>query len=157
MRHFPQLLSAEHSDLLMERWQERIGRQGWGFWAVERVVDGAFLGAVGLGNVTFNAPFAPAVEIGWRLLPLHWRKGYALEAARQALRVGFEQVELQEIVAFTLPANLPSRGVMQRLGMRHDRSSDFPHPNLPDGHPMRRHVLYRLSRRDWRRSDMAPA
>ena len=151
-RYFPNRLTPERSDQLMDRWQEHIDRRGWGFWAVERVLDGAFIGAVGIGNILLDVPFAPAVEIGWRLLPCYWRKGYASEAAREALRIGFDEVRLDEIVAFTLPVNMASRGVMERLGMRRDPAGDFDHPSLEVDHPMCRHVLYRLKRGDWRRS-----
>ncbi|MCY1431801.1 Acetyltransferase (GNAT) domain protein [compost metagenome] len=104
---------------------------------------------LGLQRVGFEAPFTPAVEIGWRLLPAWWRQGYALEAAREALRFAFEELALAEVVAFTVPANLPSQGLMRRLGMQRDQNGDFEHPRLPEGHPLRPHVLYRLSRTQW--------
>ncbi|MCY1180072.1 Acetyltransferase (GNAT) domain protein [compost metagenome] len=104
---------------------------------------------LGLQHVGFEAPFTPAVEIGWRLMQAHWRQGYALEAARAALRFAFEELALAEVVAFTVPANLPSQGLMRRLGMQRDEQGDFEHPRLPEGHPLRPHVLYRLSRTQW--------
>ncbi|HEX2525196.1 MAG TPA: GNAT family N-acetyltransferase [Geminicoccus sp.] len=150
MRYFPRPLSAERSDSIMEAWQDHIDRHGWGFWAVEQASDGAFVGAVGIANATFPAPFTPAVEIGWRLSRAYWHKGYAQEAASEAMRYGFDELQVDEIVAFTLPTNLPSRRVMERLGMRHDPADDFEHPSVEAGHPMRHHVLYRLARVDWR-------
>lgn len=149
MRHFPQPLSAARSDAIMDAWQAHIEKHGWGFWAVERTLDGAFIGAVGIAHATFPAPFTPAVEIGWRLARPYWRKGYTLEAARRALQFGFEQLRLGEIVAFTLPANLPSWRVMERLGMSRNPMDDFEHPSVELGHPMRQHVLYRLPRSRW--------
>lgn len=149
MRHFPHPLSAERSDAIMDAWQDHIERHGWGFWAVERIRDGAFVGAVGIAHANFAAPFTPAVEIGWRMAKAYWRKGYTLEAASRALDHGFGTLRLEEIVAFTLPANLPSRGVMERLGMTHSPADDFEHPSVEEGHPMRHHVLYRLRRKDW--------
>ena len=92
----------------------------------------------------------PAVEIGWRLAAEHWGHGYATEAARAVLAFGFERLGLPEIVSFTTTANVRSRRVMEKLGMRHSPDDDFMHPLIPDGHPLRPHVLYRLrERRSW--------
>ena len=113
--------------------------------------DGAFAGVTGLAVPRFEAPFTPCVEIGWRLAPAHWGQGYATEAARAALAFGFKTAGLEEIVSFTVPANLPSRSVMERLGMTRRPEDDFDHPALPSGHELRRHVLYRLRRADWAR------
>jgi RimJ/RimL family protein N-acetyltransferase len=103
-----------------------------------------FIGFAGLAVPRFTAAFTPCVEIGWRLAVEHWGKGYATEAARLALAYGFETAGLAEIVSFTTVANLRSRAVMERLGMHRDPADDFDHPSLPDGHPLRRHVLYRI-------------
>jgi RimJ/RimL family protein N-acetyltransferase len=123
---------------------------GFGFWVVEARTSGAFLGTVGLFRIFFDAPFTPAVEIGWRLARDHWGKGYATEAAAAALDHGFGPLGLAEIVAFTVPANRRSERVMQRLGMRRDAAGDFDHPRVAAGHPLSRHILYRLTRADWR-------
>jgi RimJ/RimL family protein N-acetyltransferase len=96
--------------------------------------------------VAFDAPFVPAVEVGWRLAPQFWGKGYATEAAEAALRIGFETLNLDQIVSFTVMANKPSWSVMERLGMTRDPAEDFDHPRLPVGHALRRHVLYRKKR-----------
>jgi ribosomal-protein-alanine N-acetyltransferase len=98
----------------------------------------------------FEAAFTPAVEVGWRLAVEAWGHGYATEAARAALAFGFEERGLDEIVSFTTPANVRSRAVMERIGMTRDPADDFDHPNLPPESPLRRHVLYRLSRARWR-------
>ena len=104
---------------------------------------------MGLAAPTFEAAFTPCVEIGWRLDAAAWGHGYATEGAWAALRFGFEEHDLAEIVSFTVPANLRSRAVMERLGMTRDPADDFDLPSLAEGHPLRRHVLYRLSRSDW--------
>jgi RimJ/RimL family protein N-acetyltransferase len=88
------------------------------------------------------------VEIGWRIAAKYWNRGFASEAARAALRFGFETLQLEEIVSFTVPGNLPSRRVMEKVGMVHNPTDDFDHPSLPAGHPLRRHVLYRIARTD---------
>ena len=104
------------------------------------------MGFVGLSIPGFQAHFTPCVEIGWRLAAPFWGRGYAREAARAALAIGFETLRLGEILSFTVPGNLRSRRVMEGIGMLHDAADDFDHPALPAGHPLRRHVLYRIAR-----------
>jgi RimJ/RimL family protein N-acetyltransferase len=137
------------SDAMVERYDEELGREGWGFWAVETVSGGgggaSFVGMVGLHRVNPTLPCAPAVEIGWRLHPDHWGHGYATEAAAASLRFGFDEVGLDEIVAFTTTLNTRSQAVMERIGMRRDPDGDFDHPRLPESSPLRRHVLYRVT------------
>jgi ribosomal-protein-alanine N-acetyltransferase len=112
---------------------------------VETVHPGGFAGCVGLRAVSFDAPFTPCVEVLWRLARWAWGHGYATEAARAALRYGFGTLGLGEIVSFTTVANTRSQHVMTRLGMTHDPADDFDHPRLPPGHPLRRHVLFRIT------------
>jgi len=119
---------------------------GFGQFVVELPGEAPFIGVVGLARVRFPGPFTPAVEAAWRLAPAFWGKGYATEAARAAIEDGFGRVGLGEIVAFTVPANEASQRVMMRLGMTRDPSGDFDHPAFPPGHPLCRHVLYRLQR-----------
>jgi ribosomal-protein-alanine N-acetyltransferase len=118
---------------------------GFGYWAVELPGEASLIGAIGLSRVR-SLPCAPATEIGWRLAPAYWGRGYATEAARAALEDGLFRLGVDEIVAFTVPANVRSRRVMERLGMARDPANDFDHPRLPPGHPQRRHVLYRIRR-----------
>ncbi|MBL8673403.1 MAG: GNAT family N-acetyltransferase [Rhodospirillales bacterium] len=151
MEHFPGTLTRAESDALVARIEEHFVRHGFGLWAIEVAADGAFAGFTGLAVPRFEAPFTPCVEIGWRLAPAHWGQGYATEAAQAALAFGFKTAGLEEIVSFTVPANLPSRRVMERLGMTRRPEDDFDHPALPSGHELRRHVLYRLRRADWAR------
>jgi len=108
-----------------------------------------FLGFIGLAVPTFDAPFMPAVEIGWRLRSDFWNRGLATEGAREAMRFAFEEIGLASLVSMTVPANERSRRVMEKLGMTHDEGDDFDHPLLPEGHPLRRHVLYRIGRQEW--------
>jgi ribosomal-protein-alanine N-acetyltransferase len=151
MALLPNRLSSDQSDEMVRRMEGHFERYGFGPWAVE-VVDGpAFVGYVGLFNVSFQAHFTPAVEIGWRLASQQWGHGYASEAAAAALRHGFECVGLDEIVSFTTPQNVLSRAVMERIGMARDKTGDFDHPSLPEGHPLRRHVLYRIRATDFER------
>ena len=150
MEFMPGRLSPAESDRLARGCGEEIARRGWGFWAVERRESGAFIGFVGLDVPSFEAPFTPCVEIGWRLERASWGQGFATEAGRECLRFAFESLVVEEVVSFTVPLNRRSRAVMERLGMSRDAAGDFDHPRIPAGHPLRRHVLYRLRREDWR-------
>lgn len=155
MEHLPAVLSRAESDALAERIRASFEEQGLAPWAVE--VPGAqpFIGFAGLGRPTFEAPFTPCVEVAWRLAAAHWGQGYATEAAEAALGYGFGPLALPEILSFTVPANLRSRRVMEKLGMSHAPADSFDHPRLPEGHPLRRHLLYRLGRVQWRETRMA--
>jgi RimJ/RimL family protein N-acetyltransferase len=140
----PQLTRAA-SDALAERIEAHFAERGFGLWAVEAPGVAEFAGFVGLSVPRFEAHFTPCVEIAWRLAAAHWGHGYASEAARAALRFGFERLALAEIVSFTTRENRSSRAVMERLGMTHDPRDDFDHPALAPGDPLRPHVLYRLA------------
>ncbi|MBS0526560.1 MAG: GNAT family N-acetyltransferase [Proteobacteria bacterium] len=144
MAFFPRPLDRVESDALVDIIREHFAEHGFGLWAVEVPGVAPFVGFTGLAVPRFNAAFTPCVEIAWRLAAEHWGKGYATESARLALAYGFETVGLREIVSFTTVANRRSSAVMKRLGMSHDPADDFDHPDLPAGHPLRRHVLYRL-------------
>ncbi|HTN50017.1 MAG TPA: GNAT family N-acetyltransferase [Burkholderiaceae bacterium] len=142
MEFFPAALSRSESDAMIDRLQARLEEHGWGLWCLD--VGGQCAGFVGLAVPTFDAHFTPCVEIGWRLDKAFWGRGYATEGARLALRFGFESLLLPEVVSFTAVSNWRSRRVMQRLGMTHRPEEDFEHPRLPEGHTLRRHVLYRM-------------
>jgi ribosomal-protein-alanine N-acetyltransferase len=147
MEHFAKPLDRAESDAFVDRIKAHFDRHGFGFWAVEALDVAPLVGLVGLAIPTFATHFTPCVEIGWRLALAHWGKGYATEAASAALHYGFEQLGLGEIVAFTVPDNVRSRAVMDRIGMTRSADDDFDHPNLPEGHRLRRHVLYRARSR----------
>ena len=150
MRHFPSVLSRVQSDAMARRMQAHFVTHGFGYWVLERREQPGLIGVLGLQRVAFAAAFTPAVEIGWRIQRQHWRQGYALEAATAVLAYAFAQLQLQQVLAFTVPANLPSQALMQRLGMQRNPNEDFAHPLLPVGHPLRAHRLYRISRDQWR-------
>ena len=148
MEYFPALLDRAASDAGIDAWMAQFDARGWSNWAVETKDGGSFIGFVGLSVPRRTLPFSPCVEVGWRLAREHWGRGYATEAASEALRTGFEVVGLDEIVSFTALLNLRSRAVMERIGLR-DARADFDHPGVPDGHRLRPHCLYRLGRADW--------
>lgn len=146
MEHFAKPLERAESDAFVARIRAHFAREGFGFWAVEAPGIAPLVGMVGLARPAFEAHFTPCVEIGWRLARDYWGRGYATEAARAALGYGFEQLGLGEIVAFTATGNVRSRAVMERIGMARSADDDFDHPALPEGHRLRRHVLYRIRR-----------
>ena len=146
MEHFPATLTREQSDALVNRIEQKgFETLGYGLWALEVRETGEFIGFAGLALQTFDAPFLPAIEVGWRLARHTWGNGYATEAGRAALTHGFEKLDLPEIISMTAHQNTRSRAVMERLGMTYSPADDFRHPALPTDHPLSPHVLYRLS------------
>src|SRR5215469_1365749 len=140
--------SREESDAMVDRIGTHFREHGFGLWAAELRRDGAFAGFVGFDIPSYDAPYS--VEIGWRFGVEHWGQGLATEGAQAAVGYGFQTLGFPEIVATTVPANTRSRRVMEKLGLTHNSADDFEHPLLPERHPLRRHVLYRLRRSDWR-------
>ncbi|HWB12572.1 MAG TPA: GNAT family N-acetyltransferase [Pirellulales bacterium] len=145
MEFFPKVLSRVESDQRVAQIKEHFERHGFGLWAVEVEGVADFIGFVGLNVPTFAAHFMPCVEIGWRLAREHWNQGYASDAARAVVAFAFDELRLDEIVALTAVGNQRSRRVMTRLGMTYSSGDDFEHPAFPEGHALRKHVLYRLS------------
>lgn len=148
MRYFPALVSAAQTQASIDAWRGQFESRGWSNWAVELRDTGEFIGFIGLSVPGRPLPFSPCVEIGWRLKRAAWGQGYATEGARACLQLGFEQLALQEIVSFTTLANQPSRRVMERIGLTNCHA-DFEHSGVPEGHPQRRHCLYRITRDEW--------
>ena len=146
MEHFPAPLSRAESDAFARRSAQALEHRGWGLWALEVGEERSFAGFVGLNPATFDAPFTPAVEIGWRIARAHWNRGFATEAALAVVDHAFGVLGLVEIVSFTATTNAASQRVMQKIGMHRDPLEDFDHPAIPAGHLLCRHVLYRLER-----------
>jgi RimJ/RimL family protein N-acetyltransferase len=157
MEHFPSLLSPGESDALVGRIRGHFDRYGFGLWVVEVPGLSSFAGFVGLGVPPFAAAFTPCVEIGWRLGAAHWGRGFATEAAAAAVTFAFESLALPGLVSFTSPRNARSMRVMRAIGMTHAPEEDFDHPRVAAGHPLSRHVLYRLSAVRWREATGRPA
>jgi RimJ/RimL family protein N-acetyltransferase len=149
MEFLPEPLTRSQSDVFAERIRDHFEEHGFGLWAIEVRDLSEFIGFVGLAIPRLEAHFTPCVEIGWRLAHSHWNRGYASEAAQRALQYAFRELKLDQIVSFTVPENRRSRAVMEKLGLSHCASEDFDHPGLPDGHRLKRHVLYRSQRETW--------
>ena len=144
MEFFPAPLTGPQSDALVAKIEHHFQKHGFGVYAAELKSDGGFIGFIGLNVPSFNAHFTPCVEIGWRLSSDFWNQGFATEGAQAVIDSARHGLHLKEVVSFTVPGNVRSRRVMEKLGMTHDQNDDFDHPELPPGHPLRRHVLYRL-------------
>lgn len=144
MEFFVAPLSRAESDALLASIRAVIAERGWGWWCVD--IGGKCAGFTGLSVPPYETPFTPCVEVGWRFRLQFWGRGYATEAARLALDYGFNTLQLPEIVSFTAMGNQRSRRVMERIGMQRDFAGDLAHPRIPEGHPLRSHVLYRLKR-----------
>jgi RimJ/RimL family protein N-acetyltransferase len=142
--HFGDLLTREQSAGSIASFEADLEERGWGWWAVEVRATGDFVGFCGLDPVDEDMGFT-GVEIGWRLTRSAWGHGYATEGARACLAFGFDTLALTEILAVTTTTNQRSQAVMRRIGMTYDPDGDFDHPEVPVG-PLRRHVLYRISR-----------
>lgn len=152
MEFFPSTLSHEESERQALLMMKEIKENGFGFWATEIPGMAPFIGWIGLRKVDFSAHFTPAVEIGWRLAYKHWGHGYAMEGARACLQYGFDILKLKEIVAFTALDNKRSQRVMQQIGMHHSNVDDFDHPKLTADCKIKRHVLYRIQKDEWKHS-----
>jgi RimJ/RimL family protein N-acetyltransferase len=146
MEFMPRRLSAAQSDQMIDRIDAHFRKHGFGLYAAELRHQKRFVGYVGLHTPGFQAHFTPCVEIGWRLMADEWGRGLATEGARAVVRYAFDALELDSLVSFTVPANVRSIRVMEKIGMTRKPTEDFDHPNLPEGHALARHLLYRLKR-----------
>lgn len=148
MEFMPKTLTRQESHSLVERIEKNFKEHKFGLFAAELVSSKTFIGFIGLAIPRFQSSFTPCVEIGWRLAFEHWGNGYVTEGARAVLEFAFTDLNLREVVSFTVPANLRSRRVMERIGM--ELIKEFDHPSLPEGHPLRRHVLYTITKASWK-------
>lgn len=149
MRYFPALQNLKQTQQLIEKVMAHYREHGFTLYALELKSDGTFIGFTGLLTPDFEAHFTPAVEIGWRLASAYWGRGYATEAARCVLHHAFMDIGLEEVVSFSAVANAQSRRVMEKIGLHHNPKDDFDNPKLAADSPLRRHVLYRLTRAEY--------
>ncbi|MCY1321758.1 Acetyltransferase (GNAT) domain protein [compost metagenome] len=148
--YFPDILTREETAAMIADCDRHLSRHGFGFVAVERKADGALIGGLGLSHAGAEILGGPHVEIGWILARPYWRQGYALEAASACLHHAWSALGLAEVIGYTSRINEPSRALMERLGMRSDPAEDFDDVTVPEGNPLRPHVLYRITPNDRR-------
>lgn len=151
MQYFPSILSREQTMDLVTKIETGFEKHGFGLWAAELKTTGEMIGFIGLSVPTFEAPFTPCVEIGWRLAKAHWGRGLAPEGAKRALDYAFREKGLAEILSWTSKINFPSRRVMEKIGMVYDPRDDFEHPLRPMAPRLRPHVLYRIKKENFLR------
>lgn len=149
MEFYPELLNSDASNLMASKLESLIADRSWGLWAVELLDQSQFIGFVGLHEPHYDLPMTPCVEIGWRLSKDSWGKGYATEAAKAALDFAFQRLELEEVYSFTSVVNFKSEAVMKRLGMK-NLLKNFNHPIVPVGHNLSEHVLYKMTKEQWK-------
>lgn len=142
MHYFPNVMTKEESDLLAHRIIEDMNAKEFGLFAVELKTTGTFIGFVGLHEIAFDGEIKGEIEIAWRLDKEFWNKGYATEAANAVLAFA-KKLGLKTIYSFTALENKPSERVMQKIGM--SKMGEFEHPNLENGHWLKRHVLYSIA------------
>ena len=153
MEYYPNILSTEESNAMAQKIEALLSKRGWGFWAVESISKKTFMGFVGLHEPTYELPVTPCIEIGWRLAKEYWGKGYATEAAKTSLDFAFKKLNLPEVYSFASVSNRKSWTVMERLKMVNTKEN-FEHPDIPKNNPLREHVLYKITQRQWLENDL---
>ena len=151
MKYFPAVQTRLQTEAFVEYIHDHFKQYGYGLYAVVTKGTRSMIGFVGLNSPSFEIPGfipvgLPIMEIGWRLASDQWGKGYATEAAQMVLKHAYTTFGLDEVISFTADINLPSRRVMEKIGLKHDALDDFDHPKLAKGSPLCRHVLYRLTK-----------
>lgn len=144
MEFFPSTQSREHCQAFIKRMQQQFAQNGHCYFAVEELDTQNFIGFIGLAKQTYEADFTPCVDIGWRLLPEFWGKGYASEGGKRCLKFAFEELELETVVSVASIINVRSIAVMQRIGMTYQY--DFEHSLLPHDERLRNCVLYQIGK-----------
>ncbi len=144
MEYFPEVTPREKSRSQAAANRERLEKNGYGWFVIERKDQPGFGGAMALDDIAYGS-FKPAREIGWRLPTGMWGHGYATEAAQALADYAFTELQWPHIVAMTAVINERSQRVMNRIGMTRDPRDDFDHPRVAAGHVLKPHVLYRKS------------
>jgi len=141
------LLGGTRSPAQVQAWLDRELEQLERFGYCRQLVswNAEPIGLVGLTRADFDSGIVPGIEIAWTLAHAHWGQGFATEAAQCVLEDAFTSHGIGELVAITSVDNARSRRVMDRLGMLQSEAETFEHPHLPAGHPLRTHVVYRLT------------
>ena len=147
MEFFPHPLSTAQSDAFLQRIQNAFDERGYGLYAVEELKSKQLIGFIGFIYQTFEADFTPCVEIGWRLLPDFWGKGYATEGATACLNHGFYQLGFQSVYSFTAVVNNRSEKVMKKIGLQ--KVKEFDHPKLEADSWLLRHILYKIDKKEF--------
>ena len=142
MRYFPSTQTKEDCEAFIQRMQLQYKKNRYCYFAVELKETEEFIGFIGLSEQTYAIDFNPSTDIGWRILPEHWKKGYAVEGAKQCLTYAFNTLSLKQIVATAPTVNISSITVMKKLGM--EKVKEFKHPLLTNHPEIENCVLYKI-------------
>ncbi|MDX1446597.1 GNAT family N-acetyltransferase [Lishizhenia sp.] len=143
MQYFPTLMTQEESKASIEKFNSQFQELGYTYYAVDELESGEFIGFIGLSWKDFESSFTPATDIGWRLKPSAWGKGYATEGAQRCLAYAFEVLKLEKVIAICPEVNTPSERVMQKIGMK--LQGAFKHPFLKDYPHLERCLCYAIA------------
>jgi RimJ/RimL family protein N-acetyltransferase len=143
------LMTREETAALVERVQRLQDELGHTMWVMESKAENKLIGWCGVIRGPKGTPIHDKLEVGWRMTPSAWGKGFVTEAATAAMTWAFDNLPDAAIWAITAVINQRSRAVMERLGMAHDPALDFDHPNVAADSPLLRHVTYRIDRNLW--------
>lgn len=120
MKYFPATKTKEETKIFIKRMQSHFEERNYCYFPAVLKSSQEVIGFIGLAYQTFDAPFNPAVDIGWRLAKNHWGKGYATEGAKACLKYAFEKLNIDTILSIASTINVPSIKVMQKIGMQYE-------------------------------------
>ena len=146
MQYLPRLLDEKASKRHIKEFQKHFKKYGYGLYVLELKDTGEFVGFTGLKNLEIDVPFAPAVELAWRIDYEYWGKGYGSEAAKAVMEYAFNDLGMKELIAFTVYDNERTIHLMDKLGFEYQEGKDFDYPALKKGHPLGRFVLYKAKK-----------
>ena len=140
MKYFPAPATYEQTIAFVKRMQDEFTERGYCYFAVDEISTNTFIGFIGLSWKTFEADFTPCVDIGWRLKPDVWNKGYATEGAIRCLDYAFDTLKLDRVYSMAPKMNTTSERVMQKAAMK--KVGEFEHSMLKDHPELMPCILY---------------
>jgi len=140
MKFFPSKPNRDETKKFIERMQNMYKKEQFCYFAVDLLKTKEFIGFIGLCKQTYKADFNPSIDIGWRLHPNFWYKGYATEGAKACLEYAFHQLNINKIIAVAPKINIPSITVMKKIGLQ--KVKEFNHPLLKNNSRLQTCVLY---------------
>jgi RimJ/RimL family protein N-acetyltransferase len=149
MEHFPKPLTEKETADFIDRLKKHYADNGFNYFATEVLDSGEFIGFIGLAFKDFKTEFTPAVDIGWRLKKSSWGNGYATEGASRCLEFGFNQLNLEKIIATCTEKNVKSENVMKKIGM--GKIGNFKHPLLEEYPEYQKCICYAVTKETWQR------
>lgn len=140
MEFFPCTLNKEQTEQFIDRMQSQFYKNGFCYFALDKLENNEFIGFIGISEQNFEADFTPCVDIGWRLSQKEWGKGYATEGAKKCLDFAFNIIGLKSVKSICPIINDKSEHIMEKLGMT--KKKTFNHPLLKEHSKLESCVLY---------------